>query len=98
MCACALPSELHELVCACAHVGILRRYELMRIAESLQSAEYSHGQEIIREGEEGDRFYIVEKVSQLSLRCAALRCAALHCSASHVVAAQSLPHCGALSE
>ncbi len=78
----------------------------MRIAESLQSAEYSHGQEIIREGEEGDRFYIVEKVSQLSLRCAALHCAALHCaalhalhcSASHVVAAQSLPHCGALSE
>ena len=48
----------------------------MRIAESLQSAEYSHGQEIIREGEEGDRFYIVEKVSQLSLRCAALRCTA----------------------
>jgi hypothetical protein len=88
----------------------------MRIAESLQSAEYSHGQEIIREGEEGDRFYIVEKVSQLSLRCAALRCAALHCaalhcaalhctalhalhcSASHVVAAQSLPRCGALSK
>ena len=39
----------------------------MRIAESLQSVEYSHGQEIIREGEEGDRFYIVEKVSQFSL-------------------------------
>jgi dTDP-4-amino-4,6-dideoxygalactose transaminase len=46
------------------------------LGESLQSVEYSHGQEIIREGEEGDRFYIVEKVSQLSLRCAALRCTA----------------------
>jgi len=44
-------------------LSTLTKYERFRLAESLKSTDYKDGDMIIKEGEPGDEFYIIEKGS-----------------------------------
>ena len=58
-----------EFLCKVSILGELDKWERLTVADALESVQFEDGEQIVRQGEQGDDFFIITEVLAVRWEC-----------------------------